>query len=246
MGEDSQLAQPVILLSTADGPLRELVSRVATLGFLPVCCPTFDSAVMAIEQAEDPVHCALIPSELAERGLKRELKGLRKAGAHKRLHLVAVGIEPDRAGHKLLRAAGIKYALWEPLDASLLRFQLNRLTHASPDDEMRRSRRVPTLLPARATAGGRGRRATVYSLSASGAFLETPRACMTGAQVEVELQLPDSLVTLSATVAYANVPGNLQRPNLPLGMAIRFSEPSADDTKALTRYVASRLAQLAV
>jgi hypothetical protein len=69
---------------------------------------------------------------------------------------------------------------------------------------------------------------------------------MSGAEVEVELLLPDTTVTLAGSVAFANVPGNLQRPNLPLGMGVHFHEPSATERNVVVGYVESRLAQLEV
>ena len=134
MGEDFELTRAVILLDGSSGPNDELVTHVAELGFVPVCCPTFEAAEAALECAEDPIHCTLIPTEFADRGLKRGLKNLRKRGVRAGLHLVAVGPEPDRSTRKRLRSAGIHYALWEPLEESTLRFQLNRLTHSLPNN----------------------------------------------------------------------------------------------------------------
>jgi hypothetical protein len=69
---------------------------------------------------------------------------------------------------------------------------------------------------------------------------------MPGAQVRIDLQLPDRMLTLEGTVAFANVPGNLQRPNLPLGMGVRFTGSDPGERSALVDYVESRLRQLSV
>ena len=247
MGEESQRTRTVIVLSGPDALPAELIDRVEQLGFHPLACVNASAAEQAVLDAEDPIHCALLPASLADRNLKRELKSLRRAGSLTGLHLVAVGEEPGRAERKLLRNAGVRYALWNPVEASTLRFQLNRLTRYDPaTDEIRRARRVPTRLPARVSAGGRSRDATVYSLSESGAFLETQRAAMNGARVEVEFLLNHRTLAAPATVAFANVPGNLQRPNLPLGMGVRFGELPSGTQRALIDYVESQLPQLEV
>jgi hypothetical protein len=246
MGDDAECPRPVLVIGGTDPAHDELVARIGGLGFEPVCCPTPETALLALEEAEEPIHCVLVSSERADRNLKRALKPLRKLGAPAGLHLAAFGQEPDRAGRRRLRSAGVHYALWQPIEESTLRFQLNRLTRSDPGDEIRRARRVPTHLPARALAGGRSRDAIVYSLSEAGAFLETPRACMNGARVEIELVLPTGMLVLSSTVAFANVPGNLQRPNLPLGMGVHFDQPAAAGLSALADYVETRSSQLVV
>lgn len=246
MGEETEAQRAAILVGALSGRQGDLVARVADVGFIPICCPTLEDAESALLQAEEPIHCALIPTELADRRLKRSLRSFLKQGARAGLHLLAVGPEPDRSTRKLLRSAGVLHALWEPVEESTLRFQLNRLTRGRKVDDIRRSRRVPTQLPARATIGGRSRDASIYSLSESGAFLETPRGCMTGALVQTELRLPNATLAIPTTVVFANVPGNLQRPNLPLGIGVRFLAPSSNDRAELHAYVESRLAQLDV
>jgi hypothetical protein len=246
MGEEALHTPCVLLLGGQDGRPSELTGPIADLGFVPVSCATFEAAEQALEQADEPIRCAVVPTSLADRGLRRSLKPVRRAGARGGLQLAAFGPEPERSARRLLRAAGVRYALWEPVEEATLRFQLNRLTRAGATHEVRRARRAPSRVPARVYAGGRGRDTLVYSLSESGAFLETPRACMSGAEVEVELLLPDTTVTLAGSVAFANVPGNLQRPNLPLGMGVHFHEPSATERNVVVGYVESRLAQLEV
>ena len=71
-------------------------------------------------------------------------------------------------------------------------------------------------------------------------------ASMDGAQLEVELRLPEGPIRVKSTVIYANVPGNLQRPNLPLGMAVRFEKLDGPTSKQLKRYVKTRCAGLTV
>jgi hypothetical protein len=49
-----------------------------------------------------------------------------------------------------------------------------------------------------------------------------------------------------AIVVFANVIGNLRRPNIPLGMGVRFSELPPGDAKMLREYVEGRRAQITV
>jgi hypothetical protein len=86
----------------------------------------------------------------------------------------------------------------------------------------------------------------VYSLSTTGAFIETPRAAMAGASLDLAISLPGCFIKIAARVAFANVPGNLERPNLPLGMGVRFEELDKENLKRLKAYVKQRMAELEV
>jgi hypothetical protein len=69
---------------------------------------------------------------------------------------------------------------------------------------------------------------------------------MGGAEVDLELRLPGRPVTLRAEVVFTNLPGNLQRENLPLGMGVRFLELSPETEAILRDYLKERSAALLV
>jgi hypothetical protein len=152
----------------------------------------------------------------------------------------AVGPCPDDETRYALGAAGIEFALWEPYDDGTLRFMLNERIAQRDEATGRIETRVPTTLFAKVEVGERRKDALVYNLSTSGLYLETPRPSVRGARVTVVLQLPDGELRAPAIVAYANVPGNIQRKGLPLGMGVRFTELAAEDGLRLHRYVEER------
>jgi len=215
------------------GAARQLVER------LDDALPEADASVLTID-------VVLLPVELASRALKGDLKRLRRAWPAAPPAFVAVGPEPARAERRLLRAAGIRLGLWEPFDDASLRFQLNRARCSSEGHRDREALRVPARLAARVDVGGRSKDAVVYSLSVKGAFLETARASMDGARLGLEIQLPGQRIETRAQVVFANVPGNVQRPSLPLGMAVRFEAIDRDGERALARFVDEALGRLEV
>ena len=160
--------------------------------------------------------------------------------------MVSVGKPPTDDERKKLRAAGLQLSLWEPYDDGTLRFQLNRALGGDRDHHGRLHKRVPTYLLARIFVGPRTKDAVVYSLSEGGAFLETPRASMDGAKVDIELRLPANHIRVRGMVIFSNVPGNLQRPNLPMGMGIRFETVAAEEAALIREYVKTRLSELDV
>jgi len=239
-------SQRIVLVECGAGSMDELAARARSLGMDPVVVPDLAAAGEAIGAGGGPCAAVFLPTQLPLRHLKKELKRLRSMGPAAGLTFVSVGSAPARPERKQLRSAGVELALWEPYDDGALRFQLNRLDPATRGQSLRGTPRVPTFLMARVEVGGRSKDAILYSLSESGAFLETPRASMDGATIEVWLHLPRGTVHTRAKVVFANVPGNLQRPNLPLGMGCRFEDLTRDDAKVLKDYVDERRAELEV
>jgi hypothetical protein len=81
---------------------------------------------------------------------------------------------------------------------------------------------VPTNWPVRIRSGGREKPAKVYSLSPRGAYLATARPSLPRSLVWLSLPLPEGDLKVSGEVVMTNVPGNLVRRNLPIGMGVRF------------------------
>ncbi|MGH0035459.1 MAG: PilZ domain-containing protein [Myxococcota bacterium] len=234
---------PILLVSTPPRG-QEMSARLQPLDVTPLLAADLAEAEAVLAKAGTPVAAALIDLALVDRNLKGCLKRLRRHAPTTGMTFVAFGAAPERATRKTLRSAGVSLGLWEPIDEGVLRFQINRALNGSREGHGRSSPRVPTFLVARVHGGGRTKDAVVYSLSETGAFLETPRASMDGAQVEIEMNLPGQALRLSGKVVFSNVPGNLQRPNLPLGMGVRFGEMSRDERKRIAEFVDDRAQQL--
>jgi len=159
---------------------------------------------------------------------------------------MAYGKIPDPKQAKLLRGAGVLLALWEGYDEGMLRFQLNRLVAGDTMPAVRGSRRAPTHTPIRVLVGGREKSGVLYSLSEGGCFIESPRASMDGARLKLLFELDQDAFELDGVVVFANVPGNLQRPNLPLGMGIRFQNVGSGALERIQQFIQDRLNALEV
>ncbi|MFB0977445.1 MAG: hypothetical protein QMC73_07250, partial [Myxococcota bacterium] len=85
-----------------------------------------------------------------------------------------------------------------------------------------------------------------YSLSAAGAYLKTPRPSMSGAQIKVAFPLPGGKVSASCQVLYTNVPGNLSKGLLPMGMAVQFLGLGRQVGAAIRNSVECRSTELSV
>jgi hypothetical protein len=117
---------------------------------------------------------------------------------------------------------------------------VNRALHDATRLQVRGKLRVPTDLVARVHSAAGDKPALVYNVSTGGAYLETPRPTAQGGRISVTFPLQPDPVTLSARVISTNVAGNLQRPNLPRGMGIRFDDYPPEKAAALEKYVSER------
>jgi hypothetical protein len=180
-------------------------------------------------------------SELAE--IPRQLAA---AAGTSGVRTLLTGRQPTPERCAALRAAGYALALWDPIHDGTLRYQLNLAVGAPGRDPPRVAPRVPTPLVARVRRPDRETEAGVYNLSATGAYLETPRPSARGAKIELDLRLPSGHISLRAAVTHANVPGNLRRSLLPIGMGVHFEGMTKEIEAALRAYLALRAQELKV
>jgi Tfp pilus assembly protein PilZ len=242
------LTAQFILIESPSGCVEALSQRILSFGIDPIQLADLPAAMQLMSEGRSAIDAIFIPTDIEVANLKKILKKIRKLAPANGVRFVSVGKRPSDDERKRLRSAGMTLSLWDPFDDGALRFQLNRALVGDRDEHCREYERVPTFALATVIQSERRREAVIYSLSEGGAFLETPRAAMDGARVQIELHLPTSpeAVTVTADVIFTNVPGNLQRPNLPLGMGVSFQDIDAEARQAIARYVDERLHELSV
>jgi uncharacterized protein (TIGR02266 family) len=226
------VASTETVLVVGFGPdARELSGRLLLAHYRGRSFDTLQEAAGDVRDA----RAALVHSHLDD---EAGLRALAQAGPGGRLPLVASGPQPGKAGLRVLRRAGVRLALFEPFRDPDLRFVLNEAIH--DEASSREHVRVPTPLDATAVGGTGEKRVSVYNLSRGGAFLETMRPTPEGGRITLRLPLPASTLEVEASVVTTNVPGNLQRPNLPMGMGVRFENLSEPEARAIADYVNER------
>ncbi len=238
-------ASHFILLIEADSSrTAPLVAQLIRLGVEPIRVSDLAEAVEMIQSRQYAISAVLLPAELPGGELARSLRRMRLREPV--LPCMAYGKAPDQAQRERLRQAGVLLSLWDGYDLGMLRFQLNRLVSGENHHPLRGTRRVPMHTPVRVQVGDREKDGLLYSLSENGCFIETPRASMDGARLRLIFSLEAQQLEIDGVVAFANVPGNLQRPNLPLGMGVRFTNVLEPHRESLARFIDGRLNDLEV
>ena len=214
-----------------------LADRFLLLGLRAVRATLAEDGVRALERSGEPIRAVLlaVPHALGDLGFA--LDRLREHAPTPVLRFAAAGPEPGPRELEELREAGVEFALWKPFDNAALRFVLNEALRDPHRAESRSVLRSPTAMTARVFSAAGQKSARVYNLSEGGAFLETLRPTPVRGHVRVELPLPSGTLTLEAQVATTNVPGNIQKPNLPMGMGVEFRDVSEKTRQALAEHV---------
>jgi CheY-like chemotaxis protein len=234
----------ILVIDGSDAPRAALTHRIRKMGYRAMRAKTPEEAFAIVEEHRHRVAAALIPPDLAVTDLAGALESL-AARAPLGLSYVVAGSCPSEESLAELRAAGLRLALWEPIDDARLRFQINRALAGFGIQELSRTEmRAPLDIPAHVIQAGRRKPARVYTLSSGGVYLDTERPSMRNAAVGVELELWPSPVCAAGVVVYTSVPGNLRRNNLPNGMGVRFDSVAEAELGRIRRVVAEASLQL--
>ncbi len=234
----------VLLIDSFPERSDTLATQLVRLGVEPIRVPDLADAVATVKSRDLAIQAVILPSDLPGKIIHKAMKSMRRRQPI--LPAMAYGKPPDGSQAKALRKAGMLLALWDGYDKGMLRFQLNRLVSGDAQTSVREARRAPTDRPVRILIGERLKEGTLYSLAEGGCFIESPRASMDGAHLTLCFELDDRSFELKGDVVFANVPGNLQRPNLPLGMGVRFADVTPAALDQLKQSIHKRMEALEV
>jgi hypothetical protein len=235
---ESGTRQQVLILGPAERA-RFLAGYLLLLEYRTAGAKDPTAALRVLAQASPPIRVGLLATD---HGLPDSAAALREVNENspKALEWIAIGRRPDDGELSTLRRAGVHFALFDPFTDEELRFVVNEAHHAGSPDVPRIDQRVPTHMRARVTTKTGERVAVVCNLSAVGAYLATPRPALRGGTVQVMIPLDDGEIEVSGLVMWNNVPGNLRRPNAPIGMGVRFTDAPPEAKAALDRYITER------
>lgn len=243
----AQQCEVLLIEDTSTPSAWFLGHRLCSMGFRTAQARNSDELTRLMDRPDLPFRAAMVSTSVPSERLSQFVAPLRQHLVAGEVTGLAVGRAPAPEIRNRLREMGFTLALWHPCDDHTLRFQVNQaVARARGEKAARAELRAPLAWQVSVHAGGRHKKAQVYNLSKRGAFLETARPSMVGAEINVELPLPNGRTPLPASVVHTNVPGNLLSPCVPIGMGIRFTDPSPTVTDDLARIVEERSLNLLV
>lgn len=237
----------ILLVDYGEGSMDLLAARIGRLGIRTLRVKTPSDAYVALSNANLGLGAAIIPHDAPFADLRGGLARLREVSAEPTLSIGVAGQRPDHATRTQFEAAGIDFAIYEPIDAHALRFQLNGATAWRHSTTERQADRAPFMGAVRMKANGRTKEGRLYTLSPRGAFVALAAPWLRGTEIKVEIELPDGvLFRTKGHVAMTNVRGNLQTAKLPVGMGLRFGRVREAAEARLALSVIQRLESLQV
>jgi hypothetical protein len=218
----------------------ELAGRIVVLGYRALRANDMETAVDLIRRQGQPVRVVMFPVDAPFTNRADDLRRLAEASGALGLRSIVSGPQPNAAGLSALKRDGVRFALWRGFHDADLRFTLNAALYDETRGQLRPALRVPASLIARIKSVAGEKAGMLYNLSTTGAFIETTRPNMPGGRITLTIEFPDGAVETQASVVFANVPGNLQKPNLPLGMGVKFSGIAVAAAERVAKYVSER------
>jgi hypothetical protein len=240
-----------LLLLGANAPDMELLrTRLVRVGYRVVAAKTPEMANTLLRVGGSRVGAVIVPSDLPVVSLRGALDSMRRnVTGDAEISFVAAGPDPGPEGRRRMRDAGVRVGIFDPIDLHTLRFQLNRaLAGVHPPSRARRGTlRAPADWKVVARSNGRDKEGRIYSISPSGAFIVLPQPWMVRSQVELRwTHAQTGTVSADCRVVMTNVPGNVMRRSLPLGMGLRFDHLPEAASVALLMYTEACSQRLAV
>ena len=218
----------------------ELAGRIVVLGYRALRAHDIGAASDLSARQDQPVRVLMFPIDAPFADRSADLRRLAETSGALGLRCIVTGPQPNAAAIGALKRDGVRFALWKGFHDSDLRFTLNAALYDETRGQLRPASRVPASLIARVKSGAGEKAGMLYNLSMTGAFVETARPNMPGGRITLTIEFPGGAVTTQASVVFANVPGNLQRPNLPLGMGVKFSGIETKAAERIAKFVAER------
>ncbi len=220
--------------------LGEVALRLLRMGIDTLYADCFEEALLLADQEGARIRALLTPPTLPAEQLRRLRDRVASKTADGLPGIVVIGDPPNDEHRKALREIGAEWGLWELDDDASLRFVVNAAASAPAERADRREPRIPTNLLASFRAGDARKDAVIYTLSARGAFLETPNPMAEGTSIELELTFADRVIETSAEVVHSNGLEQQRSSSAPLGMGVVFDALPEAQALFLREFVAER------
>jgi hypothetical protein len=225
--------------------MARLSGRLQAMG-IPVAELESSAGLPALWLDRGALHrpAAVLSTELDPAAFEEALDVVSRLAAGRPLSVLPYGVALPHPERLRLREGDRALPIYEPLDPSALRFQVNRAIAplAAPE---RGARRAPVEREVLLKIGMRSCTSRVYTLSSRGAFLLLDRPLRPGRRVELEVPMGGAnKPRASGRVTFVNRVNAPEQPDLPAGVALRFDRVDAIAACAIDHLVQRRLSAL--
>ncbi len=243
---DARAMRAALVVDDPQATLGDVVLRLLRLGIDVFYSKDHDEAWLLAQEEALRIHALLFSPGVGVDGVANIVDCLETHAASVPRTLVVIGQRPDDDTREGLRNCGVQWALWEPYDESALRSVVSAAMSGGLAENSRQEARLPTTLLGRAFMGIHRKDVILYTLSAKGAFLETPSPYLPGSKITIEVALPSDSFVAKANVVYskdAREAGPAAQPN---GMGVEFSKLDPRSEEKLRKFLEEQKDRFAV
>jgi hypothetical protein len=230
-----------LVLDGADSRLGTAALALVSQGIDPVYAGDADEAVLLACEQRERIAALVVPGSLALPDLDAVLERLASRLVIGPESVLIVAPPRQRAHLGALRDRGIRWVLWEPYDASELRFVVTAALATGDALEPRRGLRVPIRLPVSLRHERATREAEIRNLSVGGAWVALPTPPEVGASLLIEFPIGERLLRTSAQVAHRQEEAGRSGSDAGPGMGLAFAPWAPLEARLLEGFVRERV-----
>jgi PilZ domain-containing protein len=230
-----------LVFDTAESVLGTAALRLVETGLDPLYARDEDELVLLAREHRERIAALVLPGKLALETIDSLLKRVARNLPSGNASVVLVAPTRRKAHLLLLRDRGIRWVVFEPYDASELRFAVSAALATGDALEPRRGLRVPIRLPTSVRHARATRTGEVTNLSVTGAFVALAEPPELGAALSLEFPIGERLLRVQAVVAHrAEVADPGQAEGSP-GMGVAFNGLSPLEERLVEGFVRERV-----
>jgi hypothetical protein len=230
-----------LVLDSADSRLGTASLALVSQGIDPLYAAHLDEAVLLACEQRERIAALVVPGTLTLPDLDAALERITSPLVIGPESVLIVAPPRQRAHLGALRERGIRWVLWEPYDASELRFVVAAALASGDALEPRRGLRVPIRLPVSLRHERATREAEISNLSVGGAYVALSDPPELGASLLLEFPIGERLLRTSAQVAHRQEDAGSSRADAGPGMGVAFAPLASVEARLLAGFVRERV-----
>lgn len=229
----------IILLDDETETVGSAALALIRLGVEPLYSKWLDEAQLFASQAAERVGAAIASSRLSLDELVAFRDAVRAGGSEREIEVLLIGPQTDPAASEALRREGFSSVLWEPFNKTELRFAVSSLLLMPKEIAPRREPRAAANRMCWMYLAGTRSFGALYTVSARGAYVETPSPLPVGTEFRFEFE--DHQLETDARVIYSIGRDEAREFLLACGIGCLFTSLNADLQSALRARVAQAM-----
>jgi hypothetical protein len=230
-----------LVFDTAESVLGSAALRLVESGLDPLYARDEDELVLLAKEHRERIAALVLPGTLPLELIDSLLKRVARSLPSRNDAVVLVAPTRRRSHLLLLRDRGIRWVVFEPYDASELRFAVSAALATGDELEPRRGLRVPIRLPASLRCLRETRNGEIVNLSVAGAFVAISEPPELGAALSLEFPIGERLLRVQAKAMHRAESAQPGRAEGHPGVGVLFEGLTSLEERLVEGFVRERI-----